>query len=638
MNSANHKSSSNRLPGNSATQSDPRRRSNKTQTATYPAFEIDNAKQLTVEQTAQLFVPTPSFERLLTRKNHIILGARGSGKTTWARMLAHDHLIKMVSKERYAKRALEQHLIGVYVPTSVSFVGSLKTKPWQTEEQAEWYFQWRMNLQSCAAFLPVFQSCLEYYEPDRYKRHLAELEISREMSRQWGSDQPYTTFEGLRRLLELLEEKYMHTAAAQRAEFPVPEIKIDTFQTELFYPFKTAARTITRTLGIPNTATWMVCLDEAEYLTVPHHRILNTHLRTSAGELFFKIATMPFAHHTLETNTSQPVRERHDFHYISIDQDPIDPARPGDPENTGSTGEYLKFARKAFVKRATYHLGSGNLPTLQQILGESSLLDEKAVDSPEKEDAFFRLLEKHATRQTIDRARKLRGSKSFRSAVLRKIHGALLLKEAISNLGGNSRLDVYAGETMLVRCSDGNARRLVNLFALILEAVEEHQMALRQSHKHSERNVSTSSPLISARKQTEILEKFSKEAFMSLQSEPPVGKQLFEILQLVANRLSARISKELISTDLVSSIEVKEIDGPLIQSAVRQAVQLSMLVPAESIVLSNPQQACDGIFHLGYVMAPYFQLLPRQGKSVRLLQLLSATDVAGLYGQRGLTL
>src|ERR1039458_168190 len=53
------------------------------------AFEADNAKQLSVEKTVRYFVPPANFESLLDAKNHILLGSRGSGKTTWVRMLAH---------------------------------------------------------------------------------------------------------------------------------------------------------------------------------------------------------------------------------------------------------------------------------------------------------------------------------------------------------------------------------------------------------------------------------------------------------------------------------------------------------------------------------------------------------------------
>jgi len=68
---------------------------------------------------------------------------------------------------------------------------------------------------------------------------------------------------------------------------------------------------------------WAICLDEIEFLDVIHHRILNTHLRSAAGKLCFKFTTMPYFHHTLETNAHAKLKHGDDFEYIYLDQDPI---------------------------------------------------------------------------------------------------------------------------------------------------------------------------------------------------------------------------------------------------------------------------------------------------------------------------
>ena len=77
-------------------------------------FEIQNARNLTREEVVRTFVPPKSFWRLLSPKNHILLGSRGSGKTAIAKMLSHDHLSKW--KEPRAQRAIEtKSFIGMYL-------------------------------------------------------------------------------------------------------------------------------------------------------------------------------------------------------------------------------------------------------------------------------------------------------------------------------------------------------------------------------------------------------------------------------------------------------------------------------------------------------------------------------------------
>ena len=259
----------------------------------------------------------------------------------------------------------------------------------------------------------------------------------------------------------------------------------------------------------------------------------------------------------------------------------------------------------------------------EEILGTSVLLDEKATREPAEEKEFFRLLEEHATAKTIDRALRLRGTTKFRSEVLRKMHGGLLLRDALLRHTGNAKLDVYSGAAMIVRCSDGNARRLVQLFTAIL------RQAISTDKKVT---------VVSRRAQNELLANYGNEALSQSQSLPPVGKELFIILSQVGHELAARFMANRLSSDQITSIEVGKDDGKMIHQIVRLAVQGSMLVPADNRVLSQPTTPCDGVFHLAYVLAPHFHLLPRRNKSARLLSLIPQSISAKLYGQSAILL
>ena len=66
----------------------------------------------------------------------------------------------------------------------------------------------------------------------------------------------------------------------------------EAFHTTLFKPFEFATRVVKRKLSLPEQNRWIVCIDEAEFLSKSHHQILNTYMR-SASNLVFKITTMP---------------------------------------------------------------------------------------------------------------------------------------------------------------------------------------------------------------------------------------------------------------------------------------------------------------------------------------------------------
>lgn len=582
------------------------------------AFEEDNAKQLSIESTVAYFVPPKEFKDLFSRSNHILLGSRGSGKTTWVRMLAHDHVL-LASRQpgvayEYARSALEQNMIGIYIPTNIGLVGSLKNKPWQTEEKAELFFQWRLNVHSCAALLPVIRSCIEHYLHDDTQKALAELRICRALAEHWSADKNASdcrTIESLSFLLSQVETERLNSISRARASGQSTDTSADYFDNELFQPLIFAIRTISYHVGIPSSATWMVCIDEAEYLTEEHHRILNTLLRTASGDLVFKIATMPFAHHTLATNIGDPVREGHDFKYIFVDQIPID--------SRGSSTEaaFLKFAREVFKRRSSRLSQTGAKITLTEMLGPSHLLDEKTVEEGDELDELMNLLSRYSNENTYQRAYRLfnEDKKKLRNEILRKMHGALLLRQALDERVGNHKSKIYSGENVVVRCSDGNPRRLMRLLNAMLKRLEQHSDGAIHYPL---------SPAI----QNEVLVTIGRDALSRVQSEPPCGAMTHKILNTIGNYMAETFHRKRIGTDFVTSISVSVSDGDYVQSFVKQAVQLSLLTPAVENARNGPAGPCEGVFHLAFLFAPLFGLLPRRNKSQRLPQLLANAGIS----------
>lgn len=579
------------------------------------AFEVDNAKQLSVENTVRYFVPPKNFANLFSRKNHILLGARGSGKTTWVRMLAHDHVLLAARQEglshQYAREALQNNVIGIYIPTNIGLIGSLKNKPWQTEDNAERFFQWRLNLQSCAALIPIIRSCIDYYVHDPAQRALAELNICRTLSKQWfnGIENSARTLEALRFGLATVETERTTSISLYRATArPVDEL-VDYFDGELFQPIKYAIQTLIYFAGIPGEALWMLCIDEAEYLTPSHHRILNTHLRAASENIVFKIATMPFAHHTLATNVGDPVRDGHDFDYIYVDRDPVD-------KKIRDEAEFLRFARDVFRRRISNLNISGGALTLQELLGPSPLLDEKQIDSKADIDEFMELLTRYANDATVERAKRLLSVdiRKFRNEISRKMHGALVLREALSGQVGNVKPGAYCGEAIIVRCSDGNPRR----FMRILNAIIKKVTMARQAN-----NLLIPLP---ATEQNEVLLTIARDTLNRAQSEPPYGLQTYQYLQAIGDFMKHNFRAKRIGSDFVSSITIAKDDGIHIQRFVKQAVQLTLLTPSTENSHNGPDADVTGDFHFAFLFSPLFGLLPRRNKAQRLPKILAVSQ------------
>ena len=172
-------------------------------------FEVDNARNLSKQQLVSTFIPTTAFFRLLSRKHHVIFGARGQGKTAIAKMVSFDHLSSYATTNGTIKDLVDkQEYIGIYLPTKLEWVGSLQTKTWKNAAEKEEIFLWKVNLSSCLSFLTTAQACINYYIDDEFKRVMLERNLCKELAQDWNL---VTSIYNLQEIKKQLEKtNYMH--------------------------------------------------------------------------------------------------------------------------------------------------------------------------------------------------------------------------------------------------------------------------------------------------------------------------------------------------------------------------------------------------------------------------------------------
>ncbi len=575
-------------------------------------FEVFNARNLSVEDLVGTFVPTQSFWRLLSAENHVLLGSRGSGKTAVAKMLSHDHLSRL-KDPRTQEMVTADAYIGMYVPTRLTWVGGLRNKPWQTRGEKELFFQWRLNVATCLALLDTVASCLRQHVRIAGERARLERRFCGEVSTYWvDTGDKYLTLAELERYLRNIEYRRQQQIARLRstntpmtAEEPVGV----TFEMDLFEPLRAGIQRASEVLNLPKDAAWLLCLDEAEFLDIDHHRILNSHMRAFSENLFMKVTTKPYCHYTLETTTPQMLDPGHDFEYIYLDSDPDFTERAAGEQHHMGT----RFARDLFERRAEVSGEPYASADVDPLVGRSALLDPREEDW-DPDTANWRYLKKYASDATIKRAERLRGSRSFMFSVGRKIHGALLLRHDAAKGRGNTASTAYSGATMMMRCGDGNPRRLVRIFnQILLKAAPK----LRKGQRGSDDR-----PIVSRSEQTRLLGSFARNELLPARSEPPFGDDLYELIQQIGQYMREHLHGRKLTTDQVSSVSTRLDIEDAIWDRVKCAVGLGLLYP--NVNPKNPDElpVRKGTFHLAYALAPEFQILPRRGRSVALSTIL----------------
>lgn len=581
------------------------------------AFEVDNARNLNRDEVVHTFVPSEAFWRLLSPKNHIVVGARGSGKTALAKMLSHSHLSKF-DDDRARIAIKSKKFIGIYVPARISWMGAHAPHDKIHTQHDLDTFVWKLNLATCFAFLETIESCLAQYFSDSLQDRLRkEVHAARRMSDCWFGSSEFSSLRDLRdALLQLdFKKKIQLTQKRISGNTNLPDDPIGIhLHTDLFDPLRTAIERTRDILGFSAETAWLLCLDEIEFLSFQQHKLINTFLREHSGNLYFKLTTMPYRHYTLETQMAVPLNAGDDFQYLYLDNHHIklDQLLPEEGPDALPV-----FASRIFQARlAASGLKQHARKTLRQMLGPSVLLDSEREDWGEDSHNLGLLLE-YCNDSTIERAKKLlaRDPRRFRDQIGRKIHGALILKNAVKYSSGRSQLSVYSGATLLARCSDGNPRTLITLINSLLWAsnlfrATKDTLSLRP---------------IAPQIQTRVLTEFSGTFLRRIQGEE-AGGELYNLISQIGEYMRRRLHGAKVGTDFITSIDADLSHSDSLAKLVKASVGLGYLYPSLNPKDTNRLPLGRGTFQLGFVLAPYFKLLPRKGKARDLASVLNELE------------
>lgn len=555
-------------------------------------FEHSNARYFTSDQLAEEFVWTPAFESLISNKNHIILGSRGSGKTALIKMLSHECLTKL--KDEKARKIIEQRsFIATYIPLKVEWVNSIGDI-----DDNNLLFKWSLNLSSCARFLDTIRSCLHSYVEDEIDRIIKEKSICNKISELWLSKK-LNTITDIYDDLEITEYKKNIIFNKMKLGLALNDDDLMVglnFNIDLFKPLIMALSTVRKEIGLSNSSTFCVCIDEAEFLTKEHHRILNTHMR-SYNEIVFKITTMPYRHYTLETVTGTPLNMGHDFDYLNIDKQGLHGS-----SNNNSHDFFENFADKLFRKRINNSSIINKDITLESLLGNSILIDSPKDVLPD--DKLMEKVREYCDSSTIKRAERLfeQDYSLFESSVSRKLRGTLILKDSFQRYKGNASPFIFSGYSLIVRCSDGNPRRLLRLFNYLFSKNIESCTELKP---------------LSDKEQGAKLKEFSYSELDGLNLEVD-GKKAFDLFTTIGRFLKDKLHTDKINTDTYNSFSF-DVEDDNVWKYIETAVDLGLIYPDfRGLDNDNKMPNRKGRFSLAFCLSPHFYLMPRKGNSIKL--------------------
>ena len=258
------------------------------------------------------FFATSKFWTLFNENHEILIGARGSGKTFLLKMMRRS-MLKNVNSEM-AKEVVDKKLFySLYIPMFMESITALLDKD-IPEDRSIMLFKFVFNSILAESLLEELKSCLDEIQ-DQAMRLEKNNELANKIGMIWYQNRSHDFFD----LDDLATEL---RTVIYNFDYVNDEInKIPTiFKREIAAPLIAVKANIMSILSIPSEATWILCVDEAEFIPERFQKCLNSFMRSSTNGIALKIGTLPFYWKTLDTlDGENKISQENDFNYQILD-------------------------------------------------------------------------------------------------------------------------------------------------------------------------------------------------------------------------------------------------------------------------------------------------------------------------------
>lgn len=578
---------------------------------TQAANDFFNSRSTSPEEVAAGFVAPPQFWDIVRTGNTVVVGPRGSGKTTVLKMLQGRALEKWDDSQAERARDLATYS-GIFVAADRSWTGQVTAVGGQLDDEL------RTNLGGACFVLHVLRAlvrCAEMrlkpidveHPHDRVSISPDEQEkIVRELWRSWALKEPVGSLAGLRfALTDLIADLGRTARAALRnadgrehlAQHPALDLDVIDATISFIERFNHAAG--------QEDHVWTFLIDEIEFLPQGISYAILRGMRGKDPRINQKVSLAPYTIPSRAINDALGGWEDHDLKRVVLTfPDRNDGGHP--------------FSRELAEREL------GDTMTPEQLLGEGSRFESapgqdayadgsrnlRTIESLAAKDPGFR---EWLSQQGLDLERLEELPPARKAATLRKAMPIIIMRDEY--LGEDYRLRsrkaprTYVGETSTYTLCENNPRQLKLLMLKLRAAAESGKLDDGVRAAEIEHRVREYERHLRALEVPRSLE----EAYLPRPFVARVGHSL------AAGIYGRDFDPEPTLSFTVPSDLSEESN---LHQALTQLAHYGAIVPSED----NPGQ-----FRLAHTFAPLFKLPLRKGRTRSLLPMLSGIDPAQLH-------
>lgn len=594
-------------------------------------LEAFNAKLMHTIDVANSFVPTPQFHELAGAWHALLIGPRGSGKTTYLRMLE----LKTLRAWSHPVADEYRHGInytGIFVPSDIAWgsmveaLGGGRLREDCFDAVAYTAFSTNVLLSAVSAMEDRVRAASDMpcgtYRATTILAHDLEQVLS-EIATAWKLSGTSLSFSGLRAALglRLLNLKSISREVSVISNHSLHDVYrlIDYSTLDLNEALTFALTRFDEAIG-DRDGKWALLLDEFEIAPESLQNQVLANLRSSNTKLIYKIALAPCGPHTKAAlATLAPPSGGNDYRQIELWY--------------GDKNSVLSFCSEVFKARmGEFPLFAGKSP--EEVFGCTQYSDSDNETSSEvsrewntrwgadfielaQKDETFRdyLLKKNIDPNNLDSSlsvvRKIAPLVAFRNAHRRT--------QSLTRKGRKKLLFAYTGWEALATISEGNPRWLIGMLNIITSRLKNvTRLPVNASLQHDQIEAATE-------QFAAMLHTAATEHSVGISTGVPI----YNLLATIGGYFNRRLVDEAFIEEPPLSFEVDERVDEDTENALRIAFNHGAIVCLSvSDEMGGFRSLKGKRFRLAYLLAPKFSLPLRSTKVLALTSILAGYQLS----------
>ena len=431
-------------------------------------FADSQARNFSDTKIINEFYPISNYWSLFNDQHEILLGTRGSGKTFLLKMMRYS-MLKRIDTPLARQMASEKKYIALYIPMYLEFVTHL-TRVNVTEEKQVELFQFAFNCLLAQSLLVELNEIISE-QTDFLIRAKLNMKLAFDINQFWFNDDG-SDISDLFSLSTKLKKLFYSIDINVIDIHNIPPV----FRRTLGATLLAVKELLSAHLGLKEEPTWIICIDEAEFLSEPMQRCINSVFRSDSGRIALKVATLPFYHTTLKTlNPDISVSSGNDFSYRVVDI-PYE-----NPDFINLTNTLVSHRIKS---RLNLDQPISSLEDFLGKLGNDDQIDYYREELGNEESDYQRILEEIINEFSDTRKKNSKNYPNQRKTIYDKFAPIFYVRKMFRlSKEGNRVPGWYAGSQMIRKISQGNPRAFIQIMNDLFERARKSELTPKAQHK-----------------------------------------------------------------------------------------------------------------------------------------------------------